>query len=90
MTAPKGKGAAYAPRPAPLMVTPETLREWAVGEFGRIADTLQNGRVPFLRLDVLTELPAKPVEGMICFFAAGVAGVGGGTYEFVNSAWSKL
>ena len=38
----------------------------------------------------LTSLPAKPTDGLMERFAAGIAGSAAGLYEYRNSAWVKL
>ena len=38
----------------------------------------------------LVLLPAKPVDGQLERFAAGIAGSAAGLYEYRNSAWVKL
>jgi hypothetical protein len=85
------RGAAYDPSPVPQSGGEAALRQWADKEHGRIATAIKQGRVQFLSLDVLHELPAKPFAGMVAFFAAGVATATEGMHEYRSSgAWSKL
>lgn len=88
---PKGKNAGlfYAPSPQPE-ATLEGTQVWCLREFQRIADVLREGGSQSLRLDVLHSLPSRPIVGMACFFAAGVAGAGEGIYEYRGGAWVKL
>ncbi|MEK1928303.1 MAG: hypothetical protein AAAC47_00670 [Pararhizobium sp.] len=88
---PKGanQGLFYAPSPQPE-ATLEGTQVWCLREFERIANVLREGGSQALRLDVLQALPEKPIKGMCCYFAAGIAGAGEGLYEYRGSAWFKL
>jgi hypothetical protein len=85
-----GEGATYQPSPPPQTDDDHARTQWISIELGRIADALNEGRQPQLRLDVAAVLPARPLPGLVCYFKAGVAGAAQGTYEFNGSAWSKL
>ncbi len=59
-------------------------------EFERVSQSMALGRFGYLRLDALRELPARPLEGDIGNFVAGVAGAGAGLYHYTGAAWVKL
>jgi hypothetical protein len=86
------KGLFYRPSPPPQTNDPYAIRQWCEREFNRLADALQENRGIWIRLDELTEKPNRPTPGMVCYFAAGVVGVGSleGSYEYVGSTWKKL
>jgi hypothetical protein len=85
------RGSAYDPSQPPQSGGENALRSWADKEHGRIATALKHGRMQWLSLDVLHELPAKPFAGMVAFFAAGVATATEGVHEYRSSgSWSKL
>ena len=86
----RGRGLYYAPSPPPQTGGEAALRNWCEREYSRIRDAMIEGRSEFLRLDVLQKLPAKPIEGMVGHFAAGVAGEAAGVYSYVGGAWTKL
>lgn len=83
-------GAVYQPQPPPQSDDILARTQWIVTELGRIADALNEGRQPQLRLDVTAVLPARPIPGMVRYFAAGVAGTAQGSYEYNGSSWAKL
>jgi hypothetical protein len=87
-----GKGLFYAPAPPPQTASVAEMRRWCSREFGRIADVLREGGSQSLRLDVQQDLPDKPIEGMIMYFAQDVvtAGSDEGSYEYSGAAWIKL
>lgn len=89
MMAAKSGGLFYAPMVVQAN-TPAEVRDWCLTEFGRIADVLQQGASQGLRLDVLQKLPERPRNGMVLFFAAGIAGTSEGCYEYSAGAWTKL
>jgi hypothetical protein len=92
VVAPSARGAEYAPSPAPQSGGVPALISWLSKELGRIAAAIKQGRSQFLSLDVLDTLPAKPFQGQIAFFKAGVAGADEGLYEHRISpaGWHKL
>ena len=85
-----GEGAFYKPSPPPQIGDLEGLRQWCEREYSRIAFAINEGRQPLLRLDVAAVLPNRAFSGMVCYFAAGVAGTKEGTYEFAGGTWTKL
>jgi len=87
----RGEGAQYRPSPGPQDVDPKLLT-WCQREFDRIAVAINEGRSQWVRLDVLETQPSRPVEGMICYFMAGVAGSGSlkGFYGYDGTAWAKF
>jgi hypothetical protein len=80
----------YAPSPPPQADSVAELRQWLVTDLGRIAEVINQGATSGLLADVINRLPDKPREGMLQFFAAGVAGTGAGFYEYSTGAWHKL
>lgn len=86
------KGGMYSASPPPLMGGVPELRQWCVREFDRIREALDEGRSQFLRLDILDELPHKPVDGMVCYFSSNIVGSGSlqGMYEMRGGLWLKL
>lgn len=88
----KGEGLFYRPSEPPQTNDPYALRQWCQREFDRIADALFENRGAWVRVDILTELPARSIEGMAACFAAGVVAPGSskGFYEYVSGAWVKL
>lgn len=86
----EGSGLFYKPSPQPAGTGVEDIRQWCQREFDRIADVLGQGASQGLRLDTITVLPEKPQEGMLLYFAAGVAGSPRGVYEYAGGAWHKL
>jgi len=85
-----GEGATYQPSPPPQTDDAHARTQWISTELSRIADAINQGRQPQLRLDVATVLPSRPIPGLVCYFAGGVAGAPQGTYEFNGSSWAKL
>jgi hypothetical protein len=88
----KGQGAEYVPSAPPQTGDVKDLRDWMQNELRNIADTLTEGRSRWLRLDVLPAAPTRPVEGMICKFAANAVSAGSlkGVWEYDGAAWNKL
>ena len=85
------KGDFYQPGVPPQSGGETELRQWNVREYGRIATAIRSGRSWFISLDVMQTLPAKPFAGMVCFFAAGIAGPTEGCYEYrSNGTWNKF
>ena len=80
-------------KPTPLSQgTPEQVRAWAGREFEQISRVMREGSSENLRLDVLSKLPAKPYEGLVCYFAANVVtgGSARGVWSYDGTAWTKL
>jgi hypothetical protein len=92
MVAPSARGIAYEVSPSPQSGGVPALLSYLMKEFGRIASAIRTGRSQYLSLDVLEKLPAKPFQGQIAFFAAGIAGADEGLYEYRISpaGWHKL
>jgi len=87
----RGTGAQYRPSPGP-QGSDAALTQWCQREFDRISVSINEGRSEFLRLDLSAKLPAKPLEGTVYYFKAGVVGVGSlkGYYGYDGSTWSKF
>jgi hypothetical protein len=90
MVAPSARGNFYEPAPAPVSGGFAALRDYLARELARLADVTHYGRSEFLTLDILREAPARPIAGMVGYFAAGVVGAGEGLYERKAGAWTKL
>lgn len=88
----RGEGLFYKPSDPPQTNDPYAIRQWCEREFTRIADAIYENRGIWVRVDVSKEKPDKPIEGMACYFAAGVVSVGSakGFYEWNGTTWSKL
>jgi len=75
---------------------PGLIGEGAVGlegvrrELWRLADYLASPAVDGVQFVVHTELPVRPREGLLMFFAAGVAGAGAGLYQYAGGIWKVL
>ena len=87
----RGQGGFYRPSPGP-QGSDAGLTMWCQREFDAIAVTLNEGRSQWQRLDLLSKLPSRPLEGMICYFVAGVVNVGSlkGFYGYDGTSWAKL
>ena len=83
-------GTFYQPSPPPQADSVAELRQWVLRDLQRIADVLGEGRLQGVMADVLHQLPARPQEGMMQCFAAGVAGAQAGFYEYATGTWKKL
>lgn len=92
MKTPKGQGAEYLPSNPPQTGDVTALKSWIVGELAAIADAISEGRSRWLRLDVLSVAPSRPIGGMICYFTADAVTAGSlaGVYEYDGSTWNKL
>jgi len=90
MVAPDARGNWYQPGPPPQSGGEAALREWMARELDRIASVMRLGRSQWLTLDELAAAPAKPHDGMVAYFLAGVVGAGEGLYERRAGAWIKL
>ena len=89
----RGAGLFYHAAPPPQSGDLPAIRQWMSRELERIASVLGEGRSQGMRLDILTENPARRFPGMVNYFAAAVAGVGAteGLYEYrSDNTWHKL
>ena len=58
-------------------------------EFYRLADYLTSPAVDGVQFTVQAKLPERPRQGLLMYFAAGVAGAEG-LYQFKAGAWTAL
>lgn len=59
-------------------------------ELERIAEYLALLMADGVQFEVWSELPPRPREGLVMFFAAGVAGAGAGLYQYAGGIWKAL
>lgn len=88
MVARDARGLIYQPSAVPQ--ADKELRGYVERELQRISDALKQGRVQWMTLDVQSALPEQPVQAMVMYFRAGVAGATEGAYEYRGSSWQKL
>jgi hypothetical protein len=92
MVTERGRGLFYAPSPPPQSGDAKAVAVWCGREFERIALAMREGASEWLRFDVLTKKPVRPVDGMVAFFAANAVSGGSamGSYEYKAGSWTKL
>ena len=78
----------YTPNEVPA--DPRSIPEFLRRELLRLSDAIHETNVKNINFEVINRLPSKTYEGMVFNFAAGIAGVEAGLYEFIGGVWNKL
>ena len=80
----------YSPAPAPSSSNNEVeaLARYVVDELQRVGNAVL--QVQYQQLAEQTQLPDRAQDGMLVYFAAGVAGPAAGFYGYEAGSWVKL
>ena len=82
----------YKPSLGPTLEN-DALQQYLYAELESIARAINGGEFQYIRLDVLNELPPRPADGDIAYFAQDVVSPGAqseGLYSYEANQWKKL